>query len=771
MRVRLFALGQRQILWLALTLVAFLSCLNSLASPLFEPPDELQHYQFVRYLIDQRRLPIQTLEGEVSQSHQPPLYYLVGAFLVAAIDDPAEIPPRNPFWAYYLAGEVSRDNKQQFLNPDSQAFPYRGTAMVIHLLRLWSVALALGTVTATWLLGCTLWPEEPIKVAAMLSLSVLNPMFLYVSGTVNNDNLVILCGAVTLWLSVVALKNDFAWKTTLSIGLVWSCAMLTKITGIIAVVPWSVALASAAWKRRDARLLLSRLGAILGIALVPTGWWFVRNLRIYGDPLALQRVLDVWGSREQLDLAWIWNDLVYCWTTFWGRFAYGQVPLPSAIYWLFLALVAGAAAGFLIRLRGLARRRECSRRDWPIWLTLVAAAAAFSAGLLYYIIRNPTGANGRYAFPALPALGALLVHGTSALLRRQERSVLAGLALTACAISLFSLGLFLPWTYGRPELLSEKQMEARVQTQQDLRWDAGIGLAGTAVTPREVSPGQRVSVTACWRARAEMGEDYVFFVHLLDHQFKSLGQRDTYTGLGTYPTSFWRPGDLFCDTYRVPVSADISEPVVGEIEIGFYELESRHRLSVHASDGVPLERVVVGQVKVMPREPAPIPPMAQPADARFAQGVVLTGYNWSEPELQAGEVVSLTVAWGASGPLDRSYTVFAHLLDANGQLITQDDGLPRRGAYPTTFWGPGETIIDTRVFRIPKDTTPGPTGVLLGFYRLEDGVRLPRDPGSPLPDAARLPGPTLLITTKEGRLEFLPPLAAANTEGAIARFC
>jgi 4-amino-4-deoxy-L-arabinose transferase-like glycosyltransferase len=745
MRATATRLEQRQILWLALALVAFLSSLNSLVSPPFEPPDELQHYQFVRYLVDQRRLPVQTLEGEISQSHQPPLYYVVGALLVAAIDDPAEIPPRNPFWAYYLAGEVSRDNKQQFLNPDSQAFPYRGTALVVHLLRLWSVVLALGTATVTWLLGRTLWPEEPIKVAAMLSLSVVSPMFVYVSGTVNNDNLVILCGALILWLSLTGLENGFAWRTTLSIGAVWSCAMLTKITGIIAVVPWAVALVCAARKRRDPGLLLSRLTAILGIALLLTGWWFIRNIHLYGDPLALQRVLDVWGEREHLDSVWIWNDLVYGWTTFWGRFGYGQIPMPPVIYWFFLALTIYGASGLVGLARGLVGQGDWSQSDRSIWLTLTAASAAFVAGLLYYIIRNPTGANGRYAFPALPALSALIVYGISTRSRRRQGPVLGGVGLTSAGIGLFSIGILLPWTYARPALLSETEVLAQIETKQDVIWGDAIGLVGTTVSPQQVVQGERVNVTACWHAKADMTEDYTFYVHLLDHQFNSLGQRDTYTGLGTFPTSFWRPGDLFCDTYPVPVSRKVAQPVVVDVEIGFYQLDSREHLSVHTAAGAPLERVIVGRVKVTPLEPAPIPEMAQQVDARFEQGVTVVGYRWSASEIRVGEVVSLTIAWEASGPLDHSYTVFAHLLGADGRLVTQDDGLPRNGAYPTDFWGPGEIIIDTREFRIPEETSPGSTSVLLGFYRLEDGIRLPREPGSPLPDAARLPGPTLVV--------------------------
>ena len=113
---------QRYILWVALALVAVLSSLSSVVSPLFEPPDELQHYQFVRYLVDQRELPVQELDAEISQSHQPPLYYVIGALLVAGIDDPQEIPPRNAFWGY-LAGQVGQDNKQQFLNPIIIVYP------------------------------------------------------------------------------------------------------------------------------------------------------------------------------------------------------------------------------------------------------------------------------------------------------------------------------------------------------------------------------------------------------------------------------------------------------------------------------------------------------------------------------------------------------------------------------------------------------------------------------------------------------------------------
>ena len=186
------AIQQRRILLVALLLVMALSSLSSIVNPIFEPPDELQHYQFIRYLLKVNRLPIQELSDDIpdtvrwlnqlpsgSGMHRQPLYYAIASLLVAGINDPEEIPQLNHFWNH-TSERISRDNKQQYLNSASQAFPYRGTALVVHILRLWSVVLALGTVTTMWLLGITLWPSEPTKVAAMLSIGVMNPMFLYI---------------------------------------------------------------------------------------------------------------------------------------------------------------------------------------------------------------------------------------------------------------------------------------------------------------------------------------------------------------------------------------------------------------------------------------------------------------------------------------------------------------------------------------------------------------------------------------------------------------
>jgi hypothetical protein len=491
-------------------------------------------------------------------------------------------------------------------------------------------------------------------------------------------------------------------------------------------------------------LFASRFALILAMAAGLAGWWFVRNWLVYRDPLALQVVLDVWGERaaDRTTLAYLWPDVQYSWTNFWGRFGYGQVPMPSIAYLFFLTISLLAGGGGLV---WLAKRpfRRISRQI--IWLVLLLAVLTYGSALFYYIFRNPTGANGRYIFPALPAIAAIMTAALGSLLDRLRRpfpayATLIGLIIgTAVCIT----AIFLPWTYARPRLLSEEAVLAQIQQPTNVFWGDAIRLLGTAVSPHEAAADQTINVTACWQAQTAITTNYTLFVRLLDADFNSLGQRDTYPGLGTFPTTLWQPGDTFCDTYPVPVTADLTWPTVANIDLGFYDSTTSDPLLINTHTDERVDRTVIGQIKLLPAtQPEPPRPQFTQA-AHFSQGVQLIGYNLSAMETQAEAAVTVELFWQASGPLDQSYTVFAHLLDGGGNIIVQADGLPRHGHYPTHFWGIGDVIVDPHTFILPTDAPPGPTTLRVGFYRLDDFSRLPRSENADLPDAVELTGPII----------------------------
>ncbi|MBZ0288110.1 MAG: hypothetical protein K8I30_10890, partial [Anaerolineae bacterium] len=80
--------------------------------------------------------------------------------------------------------------------------------------------------------------------------------------------------------------------------------------------------------------------------------------------------------------------------------------------------------------------------------------------------------------------------------------------------------------------------------------------------------------------------------------------------------------------------------------------------------------------------------------------------------------IHLTVRWGAADKPDRDLSVFVHLLDANGTLLTQADvSAPVFGWRPVTTWEAGEIVRD--VYTLPR-LADGAT-IRYGFYQRLEG--------------------------------------------------
>ena len=86
---------------------------------------------------------------------------------------------------------------------------------------------------------------------------------------------------------------------------------------------------------------------------------------------------------------------------------------------------------------------------------------------------------------------------------------------------------------------------------------------------------------------------------------------------------------------------------------------------------------------------------------------------------------NLTFFWQTLNRLPTDYTVFLHLRNSDGTTVAQQDGQPVEGAYPTSHWQPGETVIDPIRFAMPKDLPAGDYHFVVGLYHLETLERLP----------------------------------------------
>jgi len=82
-----------------------------------------------------------------------------------------------------------------------------------------------------------------------------------------------------------------------------------------------------------------------------------------------------------------------------------------------------------------------------------------------------------------------------------------------------------------------------------------------------------------------------------------VAQRDSYPGLGRYPTRRWRPGEIIKDMYPVRIPATARAPAQARVLAGMYLLENMARLPV-ASDGLAPpyaeDAIEVGWMELLP---------------------------------------------------------------------------------------------------------------------------------------------------------------------------
>jgi hypothetical protein len=704
--------------------------LYSLATPVFEAPDEVWHYAYVRYLAEGYGLPSLTdnESGANQEVAQPPLYYAVAALASGLVsdDDLPTLMWHNPGFGY-PSGGTTNDNKNMLIHTDREAFPWQGAVLAIRLARLVSLLFGVGAVVATWGLAREAFPRHPGRALGAAALVALTPQFLFISGMVSNDSAAAALSTAALWMLARILNRGSTTRRVLIAGALMGLATLTKTSCLLLGLPALIALVVAHRRHgRGTRRLLLDLVLAGGATVAVSGWWYLRNALRYGDPLALQaHVQTLWGRADPASLGTLLSELPIVFRSYWGAFGWGHVTYPTGVYVVIGGAVALGVAGWVWSLR----RRETPGRGWILALVALWGALVFAALLQW--MRQVEAPHGRLLFPAVGAGAILLVGGWSALGSSWPRRLaLSGL----CGLSLLT-----PWLVIRPALTPPPTVPpaeaAATVPGPELTFGGAARLLGVAPEQNSVAPGETLAVRACWEAVAPMREDYTVFVHLVGRENLRAAERHTYPGLGRFPTSLWPVGHAFCDVYRLPVAAWAPAPERYDLVVGLYDASSGERLPARSAGGDPVGLPVTARIRVAPETPA-VPPQAQPLDYRLGERIELAGYELSGP-LAAGNAFTVTLIWRAEAPPEGDYRVFVQLLDRGGEIVAQHDGPPRDGRYPTTAWQAGDIVPDVHVVEIPPLAAGEDLRLVTGLYDPETMDRLPATgPEGPVPDDA-----------------------------------
>jgi len=695
---------------------------------MFEAPDELHHYFYVKHLADGNPLPVQDPNREAlwaQEGSQPPLYYALGAAVTSWVDTSDALSLLWPNQHANLGNPLQPGNKNRVVHTEREAWPYQGMVLAVHLVRWLSVLMGAVTVYLTYRLAGDLLPGRPGMPLAAAAVVASIPQFAFISGAVTNDNLIILLSTLALWLLLRVLRGQARQLTFIALGLTLGCAALTKLSGAGLLPLAGFILAVHALRERSWRTFLREGAIIFGLALLIAGWWYVRNWRLYGDPTGLNRMLEIVGRRDssanQLQLI---NELEGLRISFWALFGWFNIPVPSWAYKVYDALSILALLGLVI---GMARQ---PRGQWPseLWWLLLPSAwlAMLFAGLTRWTHLTPA-TQGRLLFPAISAVAILLVLGWSQWVPKSWR--LAWWAVLLIPLFVFSTlcpFLFIAPAYAYPPLLTADQVppEARLPSPHYHKARRNlIRLIGAEVSPNTVHPGESVEVILYWEPLKSIPWDLTLFIHLLGRGMEQAGGLDTYPGWGTYPTRLWQPGQVIKDRYLVPVRPDAAAPTRLLVDIGFYYEPTHMSLDKVDEQGRKISSIV-GEVRLVPAEPPEY--LSQYAvDFELGGRVALRGYDLPRRTVRAGQVITVTLYWQGLAPMEEDYTAFVHLVDAEEHLVAQHDKQPLDGDWPTSAWQPGETVPDTYTLKIPAQTAAGSYQLRVGLYLLRNGRRLP----------------------------------------------
>jgi 4-amino-4-deoxy-L-arabinose transferase-like glycosyltransferase len=749
-------------------LVAFvlLSTTYSVVTPIFEAPDELQHYFFVQHLADGEGLPVITgpvpdIQAEV---HQPPLYYALGALATFWIDtEPlADFVWRNPH--AQIGVPTARGNVNMVVHSAEEHFPYRGVTLAVHLVRFLSVLMGAATVLATYCITRQIMPQRPhpgpppkpalsgaeglgegakaLAIGAAV-INAFNPQFAFISGTINNDNLMTVLFALAALLLVVIASKEVSKGHLILLGFVIGLASLTKLTGLMLLPLAAVVLGTVALRRRRLIPFVEWMAIVSIVALVVGGWWYARNWLLYGDPFGMKIMPILFRTRvykpSLLELLAEFKGLRM---SFWALFGWFNILAEPWLYWAFDGLALLGAVGLVLLVFKQLRGQETL--SWPWLLFLLLWIAVVLAGLVRWT-QMTHASQGRLMYPAISAISILLFTGLAQWVPRRAVTSLAGvLGVAMLTIAVVSPFRYIAPAYARPPLLSETEME-KIPNPMAVTFDGQIKLLGyevgserrlssevyrNQVGQEAVRPGESLDVTLYWQALAPMERNYSVFVHLLDENDLVLASQDTFPGQGTYPTRLWRVGDAIADVYTIVVPPTAFTPSSAQLEVGLYEFDTGKRLVVYGPQGEPLgDNVRFHRIEILPHEGSDLSTgsgrsIPNPVRFNFGNQIALIGYAMEGRAVGPGEKIHLTLYWESLAEMERDYTVFTHVIGERDRIWAQVDSQPQKGAAPTSTWSRGQVLVDEYHLLVEPDTPPGVYDIEVGLYLAATGERL-----------------------------------------------
>ena len=579
----------------ALMVLAFAALVfaYSVIVPVWEAPDEIGHFLYATYLRDTHTLPNQLDSRSVGMAHHPPLYYLLAALVISPVDLSSPSGRFRPNRGFKWMGNGGTDANVS-RHGTAETFPYQGHSLALHLMRWLSALMAIGTLFFTVLIGWLIFPNTKWVGLLAGALVGFNPQFVFISAAALNDNLLILAATMVLWQTIRALQQPHSARRWMWLGVLLAIATLSKINGILFVGIVGIAMLFSLVQHRSAKVFVMQM-VWVGLPLVAlAGWWFARNVGLYGEPLGTSVHEQRYNSAVRATLLNLEGYLGILGTqnwSFWGAFGWMTVGVPQrAPYTAALIFVLGGVV--LAGLYVVHQRQNLTHLQKSSLALGLIAVVLQEALLLRENNVFITVAQGRYLFPVIAPLMLIVAVGWLSPIPAPAHALASSTVATMfAAAAIWVLVFIIAPAYPRIPL-AKRQMWLMPQ-QTSAVFGGQFALRAYEIRPDPRT--RRLSVTLYWQSVAPPRANYSVFVHVLDVDGRTVAQQDAVPGAGKgFPPLDWMTEDIVADDWMVKMPQGQGRRY--RLRVGMYDYVTGQRLNVSAG------LTPIGDFMVLPTE-------------------------------------------------------------------------------------------------------------------------------------------------------------------------
>jgi 4-amino-4-deoxy-L-arabinose transferase-like glycosyltransferase len=722
--------------WILVLYVIF-GMFYTVSTPVFEANDELWHFGVVQYIRETGDLPIQVFDGTdtIYQQHgsQPPLYYGLMALITSplSIDDVDDYRALNP---HVTDNQPNSFGNKNLVLRDESLPMFAGTGLTVVVIRMVGLALGLVTIVAIYEIGKYIAPQRPTVAFVAAAITGLNPMFIFVSVSVNNDVLAIALNSVIVLLMLRTLRDGFNTRYSIIIALLLALTCVTKLTSIV-LIPVVIGVGYFNYRKtRDRQGLMFYFFAALVFVAVFAGWWYVRNVQLYSEPFGMITMANIAGPRGvTFGPLTLLTEYQQFRMSFWGLFGVMNIQISPLFYMLTDLVSFFSLLGIIFLVLQLLAINDFAYARYELnnLLVLISGVLLVWLGVMYWSTLT-NASQGRIMFPLIAMISPVIAVGFVEFvwwiifsLRppnldfvRAGDAVPQSLLNEAMLWPLRFLGLvaiLAPMTviatqYGTPEPINELPPRANPVYAEF----GDVALVGYERVDRRYLPGEEVAVTLFWEVLEQSERDNSIFMSFVDVNGQEIGRYSSYPGAGTLRTSVWEVGDIYPDKYVIAIDQGAFGRYPFDLQVEWENLEINKSISATNAEGDMIEPVLLDmgavvsvRLESLPQGFAEIQLELQP---NFDEAIRLHEFFI---DTNRNEVI---LHWQAENTLEDNYTVFVHVLDEDGDIVEQSDIPP---SLPTRYWRWGEKYLTYHQFSEDIDLLEHT--IVVGWY-LNDGL-------------------------------------------------